>query len=250
MKSKITKYINLCALCKKSKYERHPYKIKYKQTDTPKRPLEIVHTDIFIMKDKHYLTFCDKFSRLALAVPIKTRYTVHILKGISTFIATVGKPLLLIMDQECSFKSIAVQSFLNDNLIKYHYTSVAQSSSNGTVEIVHRTIREIHNILSQKESTKDLSESTKINLAVATYNDSIHSETNFTPNELFRGFRNDQPISSILDEHIQAKEKLYAVVHHKMLEQKEKRIAKLNEKREEPICLSEGETVFLRKKTI
>ena len=128
----------------------------------PKRPLEIDHTDIFIKKDKHYLTFCDKFSHLALAVPIQTRNTVHILKGISTFIATVGKPLQFLMDQGCSFKSIAVQSFLNDNLIKYHYTSVAQSSSNGTVQIVHRTIREIHNILSQKKSTKHLSESTKM----------------------------------------------------------------------------------------
>ena len=34
-----------------------------------------------------------------------------------------------------------------------------------------------------------------------------------------------------------------------MLEQKEKRIAKLNDKREEPIGLSERDTVFLRKET-
>lgn len=35
MKGKITRFINICKLCQRSKYERHPYKQKYKLTEIP-----------------------------------------------------------------------------------------------------------------------------------------------------------------------------------------------------------------------
>lgn len=220
IKSKVTKYINLCKLCLKSKYERHPYKQKFKFTETPSKPLEIVHTDIFIIKEKHYLTFCDKFSRLAMAIPIRTRNTIHVLKALTKFIATLGKPSLLVMDQEAAFTSATLRTFLEENTIEYHFTSVGQSSSNGTIEIVHRTLRELHNILSNKISTKDLPETTKINLAMAIYNDSIHSQIDMTPRELFFGFRNNVTVPEDLDERIKQKEKLYREMTDRMLQKK------------------------------
>ena len=91
---------------------------------------------------------------------------------------------------------------LQRNNVEFHYTSVGQSSSNGTIEIVHRTIRELHNIISLRESTKKLSTTSKINLAVSIYNDSIHSQTNISPKELFLGFKNEDPIPEDLQERI------------------------------------------------
>lgn len=246
IKSKVTKFINLCKLCLKSKYERHPYKQKYKFTDTPTKPLQIVHMDIFIIREKNYLTFCDKFSRLAMAIPTKTRNTVHILKSLTRFIATLGKPNLLIMDNESTFTSTVIRSFLEENTIEYHYTSIAQSSSNGTVEIVHRTLRELHNILSNKETTKHYPEATKMNLAVAIYNDSIHTQINMTPRELFYGTKYDTPIPENMEDRIAQKEKLYKEIYNKSIETKQQTLNKLNKNREEYGIFNENDTVYER----
>lgn len=248
MKSKITKFINICKLCQKAKYERHPYKQKFKLTATPKRPLEIVHMDIFIIHNKHYLTLCDKFSRLTMAIPVKSRNTVHILKAITHFFSTLGKPSLLVMDQEASFTSTTLKEFLEENNVEYHHTSVGQSSSNGTVEIVHRTLRELHNILSIKESTKDLAETTKINLAVSIYNDSIHSQTKLTPKELFFGVRNEDPIPEDLNERIEQKEALFRVYAARQKEDKIKFLDKVNKNREDPDHFLDDETIYERKR--
>lgn len=248
MKSKISKFINICKLCQKAKYERRPYKQKFQLTATPSRPLQIVHMDIFIIRNRNYLTLCDKFSRLTMAIPIKTRNTIHILRALTHFFANVGKPSFLVMDQEASFTSTTVKEFLEENDVEYHYTSVGQSSSNGTVEIVHRTIRELHNILSMKDSTKDLSETAKINLAVSIYNDSIHSQTKLTPKELFFGFRNEDPVPEDLDERIRLKEEFYRILSQKQLEKKRSDLEKLNINREDPENFLPNETVFERKR--
>lgn len=248
MKSKITRFINMCKLCQKSKYERHPYKMKFKFTQIPSKPLEIVHLDIFIMRNKLYLTFCDKFSRLAIAIPIKTRNHVHIIQAFSKFITMLGKPITLVMDSEASFTSAAMREFLEENQIEYHFTSLGQSSSNGVVEIVHRTLRELHNILSNKNSTKDLPESTKINLAMAIYNDSIHSQTNLTPRELFHGIRNNSTVPQDLDERIRQKETFFREMKEKQIERKQKELEKLNLNREEPEEFEENKTVYQRKR--
>lgn len=248
LKSKVTKFINICRLCQKAKYERHPYKMKYKLTETPTKPLQIVHMDIFIIREKNYLTFCDRFSRLAMAIPIRTRNTIHIIKALTTFMANLGKPQLLIMDQEAAFTSTAVRSFLDENQVQFHFTSVAQSSSNGSVEIIHRTLREIQNILSLKDSTKDLSITTQINLAVSIYNDSIHSQTNITPKELFYGFRNGDPVPEDLDERIALKEKMYSEFREKIFKEKQKFIDNLNKTRENPENFVENEILYLRKR--
>ena len=132
------------------------------------------------------------------------------------------------MDHEASFTSTTLREFFEENNVEYHYTSVGQSSSNGTVEIVHRTLRELHNILSNKASTKDLAESTKINLAVSIYNDSIHSQTGLTPKELFFGFKNEDPMPEDLDERIRQKEALFNIFAAKQKAKKQKDLEKMN----------------------
>lgn len=183
-----------------------------------------------------------------MAIPLKTRNAIHILKAITHFFANVGKPSFLVMDQEASFTSTTIKEFLEESHVEYHYTSDGQSSSNGTVEIVHRTIRELHNILSIKDTTKDLSETAKINLAVAIYNDSIHSQTKLTPKELFFGFRNEEPVPKDLNERIRLKEEFYRMFSEKQIEKKRADLDKLNANREDPGKFSSNDVVFERKR--
>lgn len=248
MKSKITIFINICKYCQKAKYERRPYRQKFEYTATPTKPLQIVHMDIFIINDNKFLTLCDKFSRLTMAIPLQTRNTIHILKALTHYFANVGKPSLLVMDHEASFTSTTVRRFLEENDIEYHLTSIGQSSSNGTVEIVHRTLRELHNILAIRETTRDLSDRAKINLAVSIYNDSIHSKTNLTPRELYFGFRNEDPVPEDLEERIRKKEEFYRIFCMKHEANKSKDLEKLNKDREEPEEFLPGDSVYERKR--
>lgn len=47
MKNIIKKIINNCDTCLTYKYERKPNKTKFKMTETPTKPLEIIHIDIY-----------------------------------------------------------------------------------------------------------------------------------------------------------------------------------------------------------
>lgn len=47
LKDKIQKFINNCEVCNKAKYERQPYKIPLQKTETPHKPNQIIHIDIW-----------------------------------------------------------------------------------------------------------------------------------------------------------------------------------------------------------
>ena len=86
----------------------------------------------------------------------------------------------------------------------------------------------MHNILSLRGSTKNLSTTSKINLAISIYNDSIHSQANIIPKELFFGFKNEDPIPEDLEERIKQKEELFILyqngrkIHKSKLKRKRK----------------------------
>lgn len=66
MKETITKYINSCDLCLRSKYKRTPYSVVFSGPLVAKKPFEIIH--IYTFFDKHkFLTIIDLFSKYAQA---------------------------------------------------------------------------------------------------------------------------------------------------------------------------------------
>lgn len=68
------KDINNCVICGQEKYKRNPIKQKYKVTETPKDPREVIHMDVFYSLNKTlFLTVIDKFSKHAQAIKITVR---------------------------------------------------------------------------------------------------------------------------------------------------------------------------------
>ena len=100
MKSKIRKFVILCDVCNRMKYERKPYKIKLGKTPNPKQPLEIINIDIFISQPTLFVSVVDKHSRFGILLPIKSRTTLEIRKALVKFISLYGTPKLIISDNE------------------------------------------------------------------------------------------------------------------------------------------------------
>ena len=65
MKESVRQYINVCDICNKSKYDRHPLVNKLQDTPIPRYPYEIIHVDIFKIEGQLFLSSLDKLSKFA-----------------------------------------------------------------------------------------------------------------------------------------------------------------------------------------
>lgn len=91
LKLRVTQYINNCDICSKEKYDRKPVKQKFKLTETPENPGEIIHVDVFYSLEKTlFLTFIDKFSKHAQAIKIKSRSWIDFKTALTQYLSTVG----------------------------------------------------------------------------------------------------------------------------------------------------------------
>jgi len=99
MRQAIAQTINNCDSCQTQKYDRRPNKIIYSLTETPERPMEIVHIDLYFINKKSVLTIIDKFSRYAWGLTIPAKESVNIVKAVKSFMALFGVPKKIICDQ-------------------------------------------------------------------------------------------------------------------------------------------------------
>ncbi|XP_055385906.1 metacaspase-2-like [Condylostylus longicornis] len=163
----------------RAKYERKPLNLPLKITETPHKPLEIIHLDIwFKSKGNAYLTVIDKFSKHAHVIPIKSRNWIDLKNAFMQYISSSGKPKKIITDQEKGFNSLNFKNFLENEGIAVHFTTPNNHSGNADIERFHNTLNEHIRILYaiQKEENLPMDEDPVIK-SVKTYNETIHSST-------------------------------------------------------------------------
>lgn len=252
MKNKITQIINNCDTCALLKYDRSPPKPKFEKPETPTKPLDIIHIDVYTINGQQILTMIDKFSKFAAGYTLESRTTVCILRNIQKFINLYGIPRKIVSDQGSEFTSSILKDFCRQYQIDLHYTSFQQSSSNSPVERLHSSLTEIYRIIftTRKENHLSLNHNEIITETLITYNNAIHSTTKHTPYELFFGrthkfnmtveFNNEHEYLTKLNE-FQAN--LYPLIKDKMEKLTSKRIDKLNENRSEPDII-DNVTIF------
>lgn len=237
MKNKIRSFISLCKQCKLAKYNRKPFKIEIGATPIPTKPFQIVHMDIFIAANNLFLTAIDKFSRFGILIPIKSRSVVDIRKALIKMLLTYQKPEMLVSDNEPSFKSIEIRSLLENQNIEVYYTATNKSESNGLVERFHSTLAEIFRCVRTKYPKYSVKELFKI--SVSLYNDTIHSATNFKPNEIIYGQGNFSNVEEIL----QDKDKVFDEVILN-LKEKQRKDLKFHNKNAVNVDFEEGKNAF------
>lgn len=237
MNTRIKSYINGCRTCYQHKYDRKPYNIKISPRPIMDKPFDRVHMDIFIINKQSFLSIIDSFSKHLQMFPLKTKNLPDVRNALTKYITTFGPPALIVTDHETTFVSTQLREFLSAFDTQLEYAS--SSESNGQIEKTHATIIEIYN--TNKNKFRSLTSKTLIRASVALYNNSVHSTTKFTPNEIIFNYSNFRTRDQ-LDEQA---EKLFDEVKVNA-SQKHNVQAKLNLQRENPPEIKENQEVFLK----
>lgn len=185
MKQTITNLINVCDQCLLSKYERHPYKLKFSGPLLAKRPFEVIHIDSFSFLNSKFLTIIDLFSRYAQAYLVKDGTSLSVLNKLRHYFGHHNIPQKIVCDEGREFQNNTFKEFCKMNKIELHYTTVNNPSSNSPIERFHSTIVEKLRILKLK-NPKEIPSNLMIS-AILIYNQSIHSSTGFSPFHLLYG---------------------------------------------------------------
>lgn len=224
LKRKITEYVNNCEICILEKYERKPKLIPYTISETPQRPNEIIHMDIFYsIRKSLFITMIDKFSKLALIVKIKNRSDSEFRKAILKFSSTYGNIEKIVTDNELGMKSKSMKEFLENQNINIHFTSSSNHNANSDVERLHNTINEHLRIL--KHTKRNVAIEEQMILINGFYNSTIHSTTKVKPIDFVQGKINSSQ---------------YEAIHKILIEKKQKVIEKLNENRTDDYPITNG----------
>lgn len=237
MIKKIRSCINCCNTCNIHKYDRKPYNIKLSPRPSTKKPLERIHIDIFIINKTNFLSIIDAFSKHLQMIHIDTKNLNDIRSAITKYFTIFGIPNQIISDHETTFQSIQFKEYLSNLNIKLEYAS--SSESNGQVEKTHSTIIEIYN--TNKHKIPNSNTRTIVELAVALYNNSIHSTTGFTPNEII--FNQSDTVNP---EEINNKAKIIFKEVNNKLENFINVMKKQNNIKEEPPELIDQQSIFVK----
>lgn len=236
MARKIKNLIKKCIVCKENKYDRHPAKPQIQATPIPQFPGQIVHLDIFLVGKELVLTAIDKFSKYAIAKPIKSKATEDIRQPLRDILFSFV-PETLVMDNEKSFNSESIKFMIENEFgIQIFRTAPYTSCSNGQVERFHSTLQEIMRCLQNERTHRSFQE--LLDRSVKEYNFSVHSVTGKRPMETFFGRR----VSS--DPRLLEKDRNETI--KKLSEKQMADLAYHNRDRSLPREYAEGEIVFVK----
>ncbi|XP_043475954.1 uncharacterized protein LOC122507359 [Leptopilina heterotoma] len=199
LKTDIQKYINGCLQCQLKKLVRVKTKNPMIITDTPTTAFEKISMDIvgpFNPPTKsgntYILTIQDNFTKYSLAIPLPNHQAATIADAfVKKFICIFGSPKGVLTDQGRDFLSNLLKRLAKRFRIKQFRTTAFHPQSNGSLERSHHVLAEYLKQFIEKNSEWD----DWLELAMFSYNTSIHEGTKCTPYELVFGKLAREPSS-------------------------------------------------------
>lgn len=201
IRKKLSEFISTCDTCNELKYDRNPIKCPIERTPIPKNPFELCHTDIYSIDNRSFLTYIDKFSKFAFVKVLESKSAENIFKALEECLVNNIAPKILVVDNEKGFNSERCKQLYANYNIEIYKTPTSRSEVNGVVERFHSTLTELYRIT--KREHLSMAANDIIQLAVNKYNDSIHSATQYSPNEILF---NSPPLKNI------PKNELYKII--------------------------------------
>lgn len=248
----IQNYINSCEICQKAKYNRHPPKIPLNLTPTATKPFEHLFMDTVQIEQKIYLTIIDYFSKLGYAKKILCKEAATVGQALIEYFSLYKVPLKITTDNGSEFKNNLVKQILATQHIDIHFITPNHPDSNGPIERLHSTLLEHIRIFRVKEETKKKNIEELVQLALLAYNNTIHTNTGKSPNEILFGetvLEIDQPKTNdnIISDYTDKMKLLHEMVQTTNKRQKEKYIEYHNKSIVNPQNLFKpGQKVYLK----
>ncbi|KAL1139230.1 hypothetical protein AAG570_006216 [Ranatra chinensis] len=197
MERTVTAQLALCVVCARAKYVRLPEEPPQMVTPTPKKPLEVVEADVVFLDGTIRLTMIDRLTRFAACYPLAAKTGEQVREALLLFLATVGTPGTLVLDEGREFRNWIVRGFLEEFRIRVHWTTPGHPRSHGMVERLHSTLLEHLHLLGIGRGIVGDEAWARALLA---YNNSVHSATGRTPLELMRSWQQSDPPVSVMGE--------------------------------------------------
>ncbi|KAL6418729.1 hypothetical protein ACFW04_011838 [Cataglyphis niger] len=189
MKKDIQNFIQRCRQCQLKKLTRIKTKQPMVITDTPGSAFDKVFLDIIDplpitnTGNQYILTMQDLLTKYSVAVPLREATSLAIADALTkNFICIYGTPEAILTDQGTNFLSALMRNLTKRFNIKHFKTTAYHPQSNGSIERSH-VLTEYLKTQVEKEKKWD----NYINMAMFSYNTSVHEGTKFSPFELIFG---------------------------------------------------------------
>lgn len=154
-------------------------KLKLQLTNTPKKPFEQIHMDIFHIQKEQFVTINDTFSKYAQSYLIPTNNSLEICKTLLKFLSHHDIPIQNTCYSETEFHNHGLKEFSKIHDIKLHFTTPLHSNSNSPVERLHSILIELFRNISQTH--KKLNTEKLMLYKINNYNNRINQATKLTP---------------------------------------------------------------------
>lgn len=188
MDKMISDYIKNCEICNKAKYDRLPPIANLNLTPTASKPLDHIFVDTFEIEKLKFVTILDYFTKYAIAYEIKTKNATETCDAFLDYFMHYGIPRKITTDNGTEFDNGLIKDLIKLYEIEHHLTTPNNPRSNGAVERFHSTLIEHYRV--SKLASPNLKPIVRVKQCVISYNNTIHSATNFTPQELLLGQTN------------------------------------------------------------
>ena len=180
-------FVKRCPSCQAARLKYEPKRTVPMCIFPPAGPLEFIAMDILgplpktSQGNRYVLVIVDRFSKLVRTISLTSVDAVTVARAyVDGWIAIYGTPVVVLTDNGTQFRS-KFMTCVNQLLgVKQAYTTSYHPSTNGQCE---RFNRELCTKIAHYAATQadwDL----EIAIATKAYNDTVHSSTNFAPNEL------------------------------------------------------------------
>lgn len=253
LESDVKMYVNLCEICQKSKYERHPNKLIFKPTPIGYEPFDHIYMDIYKTHNVSFLTIVDSFSKLGQAYPLLTPNSTEVANKLITYFNHFGLPRKITTDNGTTFKNEVIQNLCSVHSIEIHYCTPHNPNSNSPIERFHSTINEI--ILTLKNQKPKENISNLMAYAILSYNNSTHSALKYTPFQIVRGkldYKNplelseEERLSQYIQDHSENIKIINKEIYNKLTFQQKSNLEKANVNRQSEIQIDPTKPVFTK----
>lgn len=253
LENDVKTYVNLCEICQKSKYERHPNKLIFKPTPIGYEPFDHIYIDIYKTHSTSFLTIIDSFSKIGQAYPLMTPTSTEVANKLIIYFNHYGLPRKITTDNGSTFKNETIQNLCSLHQIEIHYCTPHNPNSNSPIERLHSTLSETILTLKNKKPNENIIN--LMNYAILSYNNSTHSALRYTPFQIIKGkldYKNplelseDQKLTQYIQEHSENLKIINEEIHEKLTSKQKSNLDKLNKNRQENIEIDPDKPLYTK----